>query len=285
MSEEEKGGLSATVGTQPIGLPAEHHAAHAPAFTLNLAGVPVPLRRTFAAIDRLFAIPIEVAGDALEKKLKTNLDSHVENVQMTRRKKGKKENVENPSLKTTRAIAEWARRAAEIDTEERDLSSLWEALLDAIMDDAAEGERLLAIVKEAQPSDIRFFLARFVDSPPRFGGVFGRMSAEPGQWGRLEGLGLVGRILPANGLATLCIIAAVALYTIDDLAPLRIIGAPQLSTTASFFRTIGDYGIPLGGLFAICFYMGYVVYEPTKLGRELRERYLKYNKGVNRMNS
>jgi hypothetical protein len=57
---------------------------------------------------------------------------------------------------------------------------------------------------------------------------------------------------------------------------LRIIGERPLSATASFFRTIADYGVPLGGLFAICFYVCYVIFEPTKLGRELRDRYLKY---------
>src|SRR5258708_18669145 len=105
MSNEERGGLPAMPGIHAFEPPATTH--HTPGFTLNLAGVPIPLRRTFAAIDRLFAIPIEVAGDALEKKMKDNLDSHVENVQKTRRKKGRKTSVENPSPKKTKAIAAW----------------------------------------------------------------------------------------------------------------------------------------------------------------------------------
>ncbi|MGJ5175270.1 hypothetical protein ACQR16_10145 [Bradyrhizobium oligotrophicum] len=269
--EQNRGGLPAMPGLGPISAPAEHHAAHSPGFTFNLAGVPIPLRRTFAAIDRLFAIPIEVAGDALEKKMKGNLDRHVENVQRTRRKKGKKESVENPSPRTTRAITEWARRAAETDAEEPTLSSLWEALLDAIMDDEADGERLLSVVKASQPGDICFFLAKFARAP-------GRRIGEAAQWSRLENLGLVKRWLSSYNVITLCIILSVGLYAINDLAPHRIIGMPALSKTAEFFRTIADYGIPIGGLFAIAFFIMFVMHEPTKLGRELCARYLKYKR-------
>jgi hypothetical protein len=214
------------------------------------------------AIDRLFAIPIEVAGDALEKKLKGNLDEHVENVQKARRRKGKKDNLDNPSVKTTRAIADWARRAAEIDVEEVEPSSLWEALLDAIMDDEVRGERLLAIVRNAQPDDIRLVLARYAGAP-------GRVSVNPGQWGRLEDLGLVGRLLPAAGLAFLCMGTALLLYIINDFAPLRVIGAPALSTTASIFRMIGDLGIPIGGCFVIFLIAFYFTHIPTGAGHDL----------------
>jgi hypothetical protein len=269
MSEENRGGLPAMPGVHSFDPPTTSH--HTPGFTLNLAGIPIPLRRTFAAIDRLFAIPIEVAGDALEKKMKGNLDSHVENVQRTRRKKGKKENVENPSPRTTKAIADWARRAAETDAEEPTLSSLWEALLDAIMDDEADGERLLSIVKDAQPGDIRFFLAKFAGAP-------GRRLGEAAQWSRLESLGLVKRLLSSYNVITLCIIVSVGLYAINDLAPHRVIGALAISKTAEFFRTIADYGIPIGGLFAIAFFILFIMHEPTKLGRDLCDRYQKYKR-------
>jgi hypothetical protein len=266
-NEENRGGPPAMQGIFPI----EHAptAHHTPGFTLNLAGVPIPLRRTFTAIDRLFAIPIEVAGDALEKKMKGNLDSHVGNVQKTRRKKGKRESVENPSPKTTRAIADWARRAADVDADEPSLASLWEAVLDAIMDDEVEGEKLLALVKDGQPGDIRFFLAKFARAP-------GRRIGEVAQWNRLDNLGLVKRLLSNYNVITLCIVVAVGLYAINDLAPLRIIGQPALSQTAEFFRRIADYGIPIGGAFAIVFFTLSVKYVPTKLGRELCDRYQKY---------
>lgn len=215
------GGLPVSASVSPP----TAHSAHG--FTLNLAGVPVPLRRTFAAIDRLFAIPIEVAGDALEKKMKGNLDSHVENVQKTRRKKGKKDSLENPSLKTTRAIIDWSRRAAEVDADEPSLASLWEALLDAILDDEAEGEKLLALVRDAQPGDIRFFLAKFADAP-------GRRVGEAAWWNRLENLGLVKRLLSSYNVITLCIVVAVGLYAINDLAPYRVIGQPALDRLPIF---------------------------------------------------
>jgi hypothetical protein len=77
-------------------------------------------------------------------------------------------------------------------------------------------------------------------------------------------------------LITLCIVVAVGLYAINDLAPLRIIGQSALSPAAEFFRRIGDYGIPIGGAFAIAFFTLYVKYVPTKSGRELGDRYRKY---------
>lgn len=131
-------------------------ASHVPGFTINLAGVPIPLRRTFAAIDRLFSIPIEVLGDTLEKKMKGNVDAHVEAVQKKRKKRGKNEKIDDPSPKVTRTIADWAINASGVEPEDKDMSALWEAVLDAIMDDEDEGEQLLKIVKEANRSDIRY---------------------------------------------------------------------------------------------------------------------------------
>jgi hypothetical protein len=159
---------------------------------------------------RLFAIPIEVAGDALEKKMKPT--SHVENVQRTRRKKGRKETVENPSPRMIKAIADRARRAAETDAKEPTLSSLWEALLDANMENEAEGERLLPIVKDAHRGNIRFFLSKFA-------GALGRNVGEAIQWSKPENLELVKPLLSSYNVIALCIIVSAGLCAMSDLTP------------------------------------------------------------------
>jgi hypothetical protein len=91
--------------------------------SVNLAGLPVPLRRTFGALDRLLALPIEAVGDALEKKLKGNVESHVDAVQKKRVRKGKKEKIVDLSPKTAKEMGEWATAAAEVDPDDKDLSA------------------------------------------------------------------------------------------------------------------------------------------------------------------
>ena len=69
------------------------------ALSINVAGIPIPLRRTFGALDRLLAIPIEALGDTLERKMKANVDQHVEAIQKSRKRKGKQEMLKEPSPK------------------------------------------------------------------------------------------------------------------------------------------------------------------------------------------
>ncbi len=155
---------------------------------MNLPGLPIPLRRTFGAIDRLIAIPIEVLGDKLEEKLKRNLDNHVDAVQKKRKQRGKQSTFEDVSVRTAIAIEDWSLSASAVDPSDDDLSAVWRAVLDAILDDESYGEEFLRIVKEAKPSDIRFFLTyyRFVD--------FIRGTDADARLSRLVNLGLCYRL-------------------------------------------------------------------------------------------
>src|ERR1700730_12548746 len=130
-------------------------------FSIDIAGIPIPLKRTFGALDKLIAVPIEVLADAIEKKLKSNLDEHVDTVKKERKKKGKTDTVKNPPIKTTKQIADLGPSASEIGPGEADMSAVWRSILDEILDGRDEADDLLRIVKTASSSDIRLFLERY----------------------------------------------------------------------------------------------------------------------------
>jgi hypothetical protein len=155
MSDEVKGGLPAAVGGGVGNTPALDSTR---GFHINLAGVPIPLSRTFGALDKLLALPIEYAAEAVERKFKGNLGAHVDAVQERRQRRGRKEKLENPSPGALRAMNEWAASAGEVPKSDLERSALWRALLDGIMDDDEDGQELLEIVKRLPRSDVREFL-------------------------------------------------------------------------------------------------------------------------------
>jgi hypothetical protein len=107
----------------------------------------------------LIAIPIEALADAMESKIKGNLNSHVEAVQARRSKKGKKTKIDDPSVRTTKAIADWATLAGAVEQKDKELSALWRSILDKIMENEDEGEDLLRVVQGLSNADLRYFLA------------------------------------------------------------------------------------------------------------------------------
>lgn len=263
-NDYEKGGLPAAPDAH---LPSAN-PYHSPGFTLNLAGVPIPMRRTFAAIDRLFAIPIEALGDAWERKIKGNLDSHVEKVQKSRKKRGKKEKIDEPSLKITRVVADWASNATDVQPDDKDMSALWEALLDAIMDDENEGEQLLKIVSEAQRSDIRFFLWRFGDSSdPMPGTRIGHMD-------RLMYIGLLEPKVPLNVIILMSVVCVAALYYIVRRASTMIVGG--LTPLEEAWSTLSDAAPLIGMTVALGLFFIYQMKRPTPLGERLLELFREY---------
>ncbi len=135
-------------------------------FRIDIAGIPIPLKRTFGALDRLIATPIEALADVLEKRLASNIASHVEAVQKERSRRGKKVKFENPSPRTTKAIGDWAAGASEVDPKEKDLSAVWRAVLDEILEGGDSSEDLLRIVKLLPNSDIRYFLQCYTRNIP-----------------------------------------------------------------------------------------------------------------------
>src|SRR4051794_8399715 len=100
-----------------------------------IAGLPIPLKKAGAAIDRLISVPFNVWADQLDAKMRGNTEKHVEAVQKKRTKNGKKTTAEDASVKAAKSIAEWTTAAAEVDENDKQLSAVWRGLLDAILDD------------------------------------------------------------------------------------------------------------------------------------------------------
>lgn len=251
-------------------------------FTLNVAGLPIPLRRTFSALDRLFALPIEAIGDALEKKMKGNLDSHVDAVRKKRRNKAKKETIENPSIKTAKALAAWAAGAAEVGPDEQELSAVWRALLDAIMEEKDEADALLRIVRDARSADIRFFILRFAnrtDPLARYGDV---AFTGYGDMDRLRAIGLVTRPFGLNYVGGIALFMGVAFFELVKYAPLPLVGGPGLTPSGQLLRILADSAVPMAAVTAIFLLFVFQMHRPTLLGRRLCKLYGEYASANNR---
>jgi hypothetical protein len=251
------------------GLPAlpETHAGKA--FTLNVAGIPIPLRRTFGAIDRLISIPIEALADAVESKFKGNLNSHVEAVQTRRSKKRKKTKIDDPSVKTTKAIADWAVGAGAVEQADKELSALWRTILDKIMENEDEGEDLLRVVQSLSNADLRYFLNRFAGMRTilaRFGQI-----APEGTIERLRSAGLIYRPVSLSLLFGASIIMFIAFSFVRSfyqiiLSPF-VISVVQGHGFISTLLAIGAAAVAL--LFLLR-------HSPTQAGDRLSDLYREY---------
>ncbi|MCK1457085.1 hypothetical protein IVB34_01585 [Bradyrhizobium sp. 2] len=124
------------------------------------AGLPIPLKKTGAAIDRLLSVPFNVWADQLDAKMRGNTNKHVEAVETKRKKKGKKTTADDASVKTAKTLADWTVSASEVNEDDPQLSAVWRGLLDAILDDRDDPDELLRIVQATSPSDLRLFLTR-----------------------------------------------------------------------------------------------------------------------------
>jgi hypothetical protein len=130
---------------------------------MDVSALPIPLKRTGSAIDRLIALPIEAVGDWVEKKLKSNLDAHVEAVRNSRGRRGKKAEIseEDLSVERLRSIHEWAERAREVDSCDKVLSAAWRAALDRLLEEDDQGAELLRTLTELPKATARYFFTRF----------------------------------------------------------------------------------------------------------------------------
>jgi hypothetical protein len=233
--------------------------------TLKIGDLSIPLPpRTFAAIDRLFALPFNALADLLERKLRENLDGHVEAVQEARRQRGKSERVAEFSIKTTRAISEWASLAANVGPEDEELSAVWRALLDEIMDEGDDAEELIRVVRGLRRSDIHFFIRAFAQRNPGalptpiLGLVENDAAIE-----RLRGQGLIKRMFTASALSLFGASLAVMSYFVISL-----IGSGnklEIPIVAAF------------GVFTLV--IMYQFWRATALGRQLARLYRLYSRG------
>jgi hypothetical protein len=265
MSPENDGGNNLPVPIQGGRVP-----------SIDVGGFQIPLKRTLAALDKLIATPIEVLADAVEKKLKDNLDSHVEAVKRKREQRGKKEKIAKPSVKTTKAIGEWATAAAEVDMEDRDLSAVWRAVLDEILDERRDGEDLLRIVKSTPSSEIRFFLKRFGPRKEEMrisdlAGPYKSLYSSRIFWEldpikRLRDQGLLRPLISASMFAVGAAIVTIYLYFTKTVMD-------------AFFQNPFDWRLAVPLLIAsmlVYFVPLRLLYRPTELGERLRDLYEQY---------
>jgi hypothetical protein len=241
------------------------------AFRVDLSGFPIPMRRTFSALDRLVALPFEALGDRLEQSLKSNLDGHVDAVQKNRTKRGKKARVDDPPLKMAKMILEWAESASDVGPEEKELSAFWRAVLDEILDEDDEAAELIQVVRSLRKSDVRFFLRRFVQPTWRnrvlpFLDSFTSRDAIA----RLQTAGLVDR---ATSLLFM-IAAALGVGLAMNLVSRRFPGAFDFLNVGSPYAEIFFLGgLPIVLLLSI---VSLCVRSPTEFGTKLCNRYREY---------
>jgi hypothetical protein len=251
-------------------LPALSETHTGKGFTVNLAGVPIPLRRSFAALDRLIALPLEALGDRMEGKFKNNLNSHVEAVQTKRSVKGKKAQLDDPSVKTTRAITEWAAQAGGVEPEDKELSALWRTILDKIMENEDEGEDLLRIVQSLSNADVRYFLNRFAKKRTLVG-YFTLVTPE-GAADRLHSAGLILRPVNVPFLFGSAILLLVVFSFLRSLMPINIslafisLGPKTNSVINALFVMVAAAGL-----------IFFLKYSPTTIGARLCELYREYH--------
>jgi hypothetical protein len=224
-----------------------------------VTGLPIPLKRTAAAIDRLISVPFNVWADQLDAKMRGNTEKHVEAVQKKRTKKGKKTTAEDSSVRAAKSIAEWTEVAAEIDEKDEQLSAVWRGLLDAILDDRDDPEELLRIVRSTSPSDLRLFLAR--GRTP-----IGLLLANNAAVDRLKANGLVESFMPRTVFFLMLVFAGTAvLYA-------TLIQSKSLDRMDQF--PVQSVALSVSALLPLAFF--WVSSRPSRQGKRLIALYREY---------
>jgi hypothetical protein len=210
----------------------------------------------------------------IERKLKHNLETHVETVQKARCKRKKKEKIEDPSPKTTRVIEEWATNAAEVGDDDKDMAALWRALLDEILEEGDDGADLLRIVRSLPPSDVRFFLKNFAEPTASIHQVLRTSfrldrSYEDVVITRLTNGGLVQRRFSLRLLITFLLLTVAPLFMMYVV----VANSPKWDTPPiPWVLILGLAAIATTGVTAFL----YSHHVPTKLGAKLCELYKEY---------
>jgi hypothetical protein len=245
--------------------------------SVNIAGISIPFRRAISAVDRLVALPVEALSDFLENKLKGNIDSHIDAVQEKRTRFGKPDKLAKPSVKTVKAVGEWAASAAEVDPQEKDLSAVWRAVLDRILDEKDDAEELLRIMKSLPTSDIRYFLRCYShiegsDTTTTF--IFGLsnflvdLASDHVSVSRLKQSGLLTGLVRVPLITVLVVTSGILFY-----AAISGFGSRPWNTDA--LQLIVEFG----GLAALVLFVLSRLHKPTPLGKRLCDGVREYSRG------
>jgi hypothetical protein len=257
-------------------LPALVPEGGAKSMSVNIAGIPIPFRRTFSAVDRLLALPVEALSDFIENKLKGNIDTHIDAVQEKRRRVGKPDKLAKPSVKTVKALGEWAASAAEVDSKERDLSAVWRSVLDRILDEKDDAEELLRTMKSLPSSDIRYFLRCYShnqDSDTTMIFILGfsnfvvDLASDHVSVSRLKESGLLTGLVRVPLIAVLVVTSGILFYAANSG-----FGSRPWNTDA--LQLI----VECGGLAALILFVLSRLHKPTPLGKRLCEGVREYSR-------
>lgn len=100
---------------------------------LDLSSLPIPLKRTGAAIDGIIAAPLEVIQEKFEKRFKKNTDEHIEAVKRVR--PDLEIDTDNISVREFDNLQDWAEKARDIGSDEEELAATWRAALEITLDE------------------------------------------------------------------------------------------------------------------------------------------------------
>jgi hypothetical protein len=247
----------------------------------EVGALPIPLKKTGAAIDRLLSVPIDAAANWVEEKFKSNIDEHVDRVVKSRGKRSKPSKVgkEELSIEKMQSRRSWAAEAGQVDEEDRVLSAAWRAALDRILDQQGEEDDLLRALAGVQRGNLRGFLSRYgwqgrwLLILHRFGDRWNVDASE------LANARLITRFFNVRVL-TLLFIAALFLYPIANFLQYIFVYQP-VNVPAWISRrwaAAEDLGLlPWAiGFAVVVVYLASRIFVPTELGRDLLRRYRIY---------
>jgi hypothetical protein len=136
---------------------------------IELGGLPLPLKRTGRALDRLLAVPVEKLGDWVEQSLTHNIDEHVAAVEGRARKQKRVSDQETIfSLNELAAMREWASKAGLYDASDPQMAAAWRAALDKLLSKDRSAEELISSLTAMPASSVRIFVERY-GKPRKFG--------------------------------------------------------------------------------------------------------------------
>jgi len=127
---------------------------------IKVPGVTLPVPRTFRAIDRLLARPIERLEEYLDQKRAENISAHVQAVDEATKSLSDDINAE-PTVRQLELLKEWADRAASIGDENPELAAAWRAALDRIQSNDLSSEAIIRALNSLTAADIFDFVTSY----------------------------------------------------------------------------------------------------------------------------
>jgi hypothetical protein len=121
---------------------------------VKLPGVTIPVPRTFRALDRLLARPLEHLEEYLDKKRAENISAHAKAVDDANPTMPKGD----PSVQQIELLAKWAENASSFSEEDKELAAAWRAALERIKAGDPYSSKIIHALSTLSAADIVAFL-------------------------------------------------------------------------------------------------------------------------------